>query len=86
MAYRLGVDIGGTFTDLILLREVDGEVFTAKVPSTPDDPSRAVFDGIEKIFYQLLVRLVGEGHGIRATPSGHAALDNPRRFPLQIDG
>jgi N-methylhydantoinase A len=49
MAYRLGVDVGGTFTDLILIREADGEVFTAKVPSTPDDPARAVLDGIGRI-------------------------------------
>ena len=49
MSFRLGVDVGGTFTDLILLRETDGEIFTAKVPSTPDDPSRAVFNGIDKI-------------------------------------
>ena len=49
MAYRLGVDVGGTFTDLLLIRESDGEVYTAKVPSTPDDPSRAVFDGIDRI-------------------------------------
>ncbi len=49
MTFRLGADVGGTFTDLLLIRESDGEVFTAKVPSTPDDPSRAVFDGIERI-------------------------------------
>ena len=49
MSFRLGVDVGGTFTDLILLRETDGEIFTAKVPSTPDGPSRAVFNGIDKI-------------------------------------
>jgi N-methylhydantoinase A len=49
MTYRLGVDVGGTFTDLLLIREADGDVYTAKVPSTPDDPSRAVFDGIDKI-------------------------------------
>ena len=49
MTYRLGVDVGGTFTDLLLIREADGGVFTAKVPSTPDDPSRAVFNGIDKI-------------------------------------
>ncbi len=55
MAYRLGVDVGGTFTDLILLRESDGEIFTAKVPSTPDDPSRAVFAGITKICRQSQV-------------------------------
>ncbi len=49
MSYRLGVDVGGTFTDLLLLREADGTLFTAKVPSTPDDPSRAVFNGITRI-------------------------------------
>ena len=52
MAFRLGADVGGTFTDLLLIREADGEVFTAKVPSTPDDPSRAVFNGIERICRQ----------------------------------
>lgn len=55
MAYRLGVDVGGTFTDLILLRERDGAIITAKVPSTPDDPSRAVFHGIDKICRQAAV-------------------------------
>lgn len=49
MAYRLGADVGGTFTDLLLIREADGVVYTAKIPSTPDDPSRAVLSGIEKI-------------------------------------
>ncbi|MFT4563373.1 MAG: N-methylhydantoinase A [Gammaproteobacteria bacterium] len=49
MTYRLGADVGGTFTDLILIREADGQVFTAKVPSTPEDPSRAVFHGIDRI-------------------------------------
>lgn len=40
----LGVDTGGTFTDLVL---VDGtEVRTYKLPSTPDDPSRAVLEGV----------------------------------------
>lgn len=43
----LAVDTGGTFTDLVLLD--DGEIRTLKVPSTPDDPSRAVLDGIEEI-------------------------------------
>ncbi len=37
--YRIGVDIGGTFTDGILLNEFTGEIRTGKVPSTPDDPS-----------------------------------------------
>jgi N-methylhydantoinase A len=47
--YRLGVDVGGTFTDLLLLDEKRARVFTAKVPSTPSDSSIGVLNGIEKI-------------------------------------
>ncbi len=46
---RLGVDVGGTFTDLLLLDERNGRTFTAKVPSTPEDSSQGVLNGIEKI-------------------------------------
>jgi N-methylhydantoinase A len=42
---RLGVDVGGTFTDLVAL--VDGELVTAKVPSTPCDQSQGVMRAIE---------------------------------------
>ena len=42
--YRLGVDIGGTFTDVVLLG-ADGSVRTAKVLSTPEDYARGVVDG-----------------------------------------
>lgn len=46
---RLGVDVGGTFTDLLLLDEARGRTWTAKVPSTPEDSSKGVLNGIEKI-------------------------------------
>ncbi len=49
MAYRLGVDVGGTFTDLLLIDEASGGTFRAKVPSTPDDSSVGVLNGIEKV-------------------------------------
>lgn len=49
LSYRLGVDVGGTFTDLLLLREDTGETWRAKVPSTPEDQSLAVIDGKDKI-------------------------------------
>lgn len=52
MSYRLGVDVGGTFTDLLLINEDTGETFTAKVPSTPDDSSRGVLNGINRICEQ----------------------------------
>ena len=51
--YRLGVDVGGTFTDAILLNESTGEVRTGKLPSTPSDPS----DG----FLRVVRRMLEEG-------------------------
>ena len=49
MSYRLGVDVGGTFTDLLLINEETGETHTAKVPSTPEDSSIGVLNGIARI-------------------------------------
>ena len=49
MSYRLGVDVGGTFTDFLLLNEATGETFTAKVPSTPEDSSIGVLNGLARI-------------------------------------
>ena len=49
MTYRLGVDVGGTFTDLLLINEDTGETVTAKVPSTPGDSSIGVLNGIANI-------------------------------------
>jgi N-methylhydantoinase A len=49
MSYRLGVDVGGTFTDLLVVDEATGRTFRDKVPSTPDDPSRAVVAGARQV-------------------------------------
>tara|TARA_B100001939_G_C16946503_1_gene620590 strand:+ start:2634 stop:4694 length:2061 start_codon:yes stop_codon:yes gene_type:complete len=49
MSYRLGVDVGGTFTDFLLIDEKTGSTFTAKVPSTPEDSSIGVLNGVSKI-------------------------------------
>ncbi|MEN7342900.1 MAG: hydantoinase/oxoprolinase family protein [Pseudomonadota bacterium] len=49
MGYRLGVDVGGTFTDLLLINEDSGQTYTAKVPSTPEDSSVGVLNGIARI-------------------------------------
>ncbi|HEX5997311.1 MAG TPA: hydantoinase/oxoprolinase family protein [Jiangellales bacterium] len=49
MTYRLGVDVGGTFTDLLLIDETTGATHRAKTPSTPEDQSRGVLVGIGKI-------------------------------------
>ncbi len=47
--YRVTVDTGGTFSDFVYLNEETGEVSISKLPSTPDDPSRAILAGIEML-------------------------------------
>src|SRR6476659_8672388 len=52
MAYRLGVDVGGTFTDLFLVEDGNGDGggrFRVKTPSTPADPSEGVLTGVQRI-------------------------------------
>src|SRR3954454_9604635 len=52
MAYRLGVDGGGTFTDLFLVGDGNGDGggrFRVKTPSTPADPSEGVLTGVQRI-------------------------------------
>jgi N-methylhydantoinase A len=48
-SWRIGVDTGGTFTDGIMWNEDDGELLTAKILSTPDDPGRAVLATVERL-------------------------------------
>ena len=49
MAYRLGVDVGGTFTDLFLVDDADDRQWRVKTPSTPADPSQGVLAGVARI-------------------------------------
>ena len=46
MTYRLGVDVGGTFTDVVLYDSTAQRVWLAKTPSTPQDQSVGVIEGI----------------------------------------
>lgn len=48
MTTRLGIDVGGTFTDIVAIHR-DGTIAVEKVASTPQDPSIGVIDGIERI-------------------------------------
>jgi len=48
-SFRLGIDTGGTFTDLCLSDETTGRVEVAKVSSTPHNPAEAVISGIKKL-------------------------------------
>lgn len=63
---RIGVDVGGTFTDLAVVDDATGHIAFHKVPSTPDDPSRAIATGIAELL-ELIGRAAHEvgflGHG-----------------------
>jgi N-methylhydantoinase A len=49
MSYRLGIDSGGTFTDVVLFDGESGQLRITKTLSTPENPSIGVFNGIQKI-------------------------------------
>ncbi|MFN9498105.1 MAG: hydantoinase/oxoprolinase N-terminal domain-containing protein, partial [Erythrobacteraceae bacterium] len=49
MTYRLGVDVGGTFTDLLLFDEQSGAFWRHKTPSTPHDSSEGILTGVKAI-------------------------------------
>jgi len=55
MSFIVGCDVGGTFTDFCGLDTESGAEFVFKVPSTPDNPARAIVDGLERML---------ETHGI----------------------
>ncbi len=52
MTYRLGVDVGGTFTDLLLFKEDTGQFWRHKTPSTPHDSSEGILNGVTAICEQ----------------------------------
>src|SRR3954467_8484026 len=60
--YRIGIDVGGTFTDFTLLREEDGQVSYHKVASTPRDPSQAIEQGIAELLRQHAIAPADVGH------------------------
>ena len=65
--WRVGVDSGGTFTDICLVDEATGDVRVWKVPSTPDDPSRAIaggaVDGLREAAHAAPAEVAYFGHG-----------------------
>jgi N-methylhydantoinase A len=63
----LGADVGGTFTDILLIEEASGRSFTAKVPSTPQDSSIGVLNGIERVCDQAGVSLADISHVMHGT-------------------
>src|SRR6059036_9963 len=67
---RIGIDTGGTFTDVVAVDESTGAIVTTKTPTTPDDPSLGVLEGISKV-----LRLVGGGE-VTAVSHGTTVATN----------
>lgn len=53
MTLRVGVDTGGTFTDVCAFDEENGRLFVRKVSSTPDDPGRAIVQGVDELLAEI---------------------------------
>jgi N-methylhydantoinase A len=76
--FRIGIDTGGTFTDVVAVDEATGEVFTTKTPTTVLDPSIGVVESIRKV-------LTGaEGGAVASVSHGTTVATNAlleERFP-----
>ncbi|HEY7244848.1 MAG TPA: hydantoinase/oxoprolinase family protein [Xanthobacteraceae bacterium] len=67
MGWRIGIDIGGTFTDVALVDDASGEIGVAKVPSTPEDLTRGVLDALGAAMRSYRVAPADVGHLSHAT-------------------
>lgn len=77
MTYRLGVDVGGTFTDVLLVDEASGDTWRAKTASTPQDQSVAVLRGVQQVCEVAGVELAQVGEVLHGTTvATNAILEN----------
>lgn len=75
MSLRIGVDTGGTFTDVCAFDDATGTVHVRKVSSTPDDPGRAILQGVGELLEQIGDRELGDvGYFAHGTTVGTNAL------------
>lgn len=82
MGYRIGVDVGGTFTDLIAVTPT-GEVVLEKTPSTLDDQSRGVMTGLGQLAEQFGLSLTDLCDDIDVLVHGTTTADNTM---IEMDG
>ena len=72
---RIGIDTGGTFTDVVAFDEDSGELVTTKTPSTPSNPADGFMAGIDKVL-GLLGLPEGDGDAISAVSHGTTVATN----------
>ncbi|KHL08249.1 N-methylhydantoinase A [Mumia flava] len=73
--FRIGIDTGGTFTDVVAFDEQTGELVTTKTPSTPSDPAEGFLAGIDKVLGQAGLP-AGSGDAITAVSHGTTVATN----------
>lgn len=79
--YRLGIDVGGTFTDGILIDEESGGTRIAKVPSTPGDPSVGFLEAVERILREAGVEAAEVGSLVHGTTVATNAIIEGKLAP-----
>ena len=72
---RVGIDTGGTFTDVVAFDEDSGELVTTKTPSTPSNPADGFMAGIEKVL-GLMGLPPGDGTPLSAVSHGTTVATN----------
>ena len=72
---RIGIDTGGTFTDVVAFDEASGRLVTTKTPSTPGDPADGFLAGIDKVL-AVLGLPAGSGAAIGAVSHGTTVATN----------
>jgi len=53
---RIGIDVGGTFTDLVLAHAGRNTVYTGKLLTTPQDPAAAIIAGTQRLLREPMLR------------------------------
>jgi N-methylhydantoinase A len=79
---RIGVDVGGTFTDLVALDEATGQLTIVKIPSTPPEFHRAVVDAIARATPSPGTPGEGRGEGDFELPTDAGSRNHPHPNPL----
>ena len=72
--YRIGIDVGGSFTDCVLLDDSSGAVFLAKTPSTPHAPALGFMQGVRALRDQYGVALAQVSALVHGTTVGTNAV------------
>ena len=79
--FQVGIDVGGTFTDLVAFDEETGQTLLVKVPSTPRDPSEGAYSAIKKLLHSHPADITSIVHASTVGSNlflGQLGLDIPR--------